>query len=140
MSSFFSPSQDAFQYLNPPIFTEIEALSLSKQRIIQRNLVHFHGFPDRLYDKELLYSNILLFTFSPLTYPSFFLIIIGLPTLLSFFAKTSFDGGKMGGNNVLKRLLWGGIEVESHFFIFSMEFIFCFFSPSPSPSGLFVLV
>jgi hypothetical protein len=56
MSSFFSPNQDAFQYINPPFFTEIEALSLSKQRIIQRNLVHFHGFPDRLYDKELLYS------------------------------------------------------------------------------------
>ena len=56
MSSIYSPSQDVFQYLDPPLFTEIETISLAKQRIIQRNLVHFHGFPDRLYDKELLYS------------------------------------------------------------------------------------
>ena len=56
MSSIYSPSSDSFQYLSSPLFTEIESISLSKQRIIQRNLVHFHGFPDRLYDKELLYS------------------------------------------------------------------------------------
>jgi hypothetical protein len=54
MSSIYSP--DYYQFLNPPLFTEVESLSLSKQRIIQRNLVHFHGFPDRLYNKELLYS------------------------------------------------------------------------------------
>ncbi len=44
-------------YLIPiPIFKETEILRLSKQRIIQKNLVHFQGFPDRLYDKNLLMS------------------------------------------------------------------------------------
>ena len=47
-------------YLNPfnncPLFTYFESETLSKQRIIQRNLVHFLGFPDRLYDKDLLSS------------------------------------------------------------------------------------
>ena len=38
------------------MFTEEESKELSKQRIIQRNLVHFQGFPDRLYNKELLCS------------------------------------------------------------------------------------
>ena len=38
------------------MFTEEESKELSKQRIIQKNLVHFQGFPDRLYDKELLCS------------------------------------------------------------------------------------
>ena len=38
------------------MFTEEESRLLSKQRIIQKNLVHFQGFPDRLYKKELLYS------------------------------------------------------------------------------------
>ena len=38
------------------MFTEEESKVLSKQRIIQKNLVHFQGFPDRLYDKELLCS------------------------------------------------------------------------------------
>ena len=38
------------------MFTEEESIELSKQRIIQRNLVHFQGFPDRLYNKELLFS------------------------------------------------------------------------------------
>ena len=38
------------------IFTEEESIELSKQRIIQKNLVHFKGFPDRLYNKELLFS------------------------------------------------------------------------------------
>ena len=40
-----------------PMFTELESKELSKQRIIQKNLVHFQGFPDRLYNKELLCSN-----------------------------------------------------------------------------------
>ena len=39
------------------MFTGKESLQLSKQRIIQKNLVHFQGFPDRLYSKELLCSN-----------------------------------------------------------------------------------
>ena len=56
MSLIYSPSSDSCQYLDTPLFTEVETLSLAKQRIIQRNLVHFHGFPDRLYDKEILYS------------------------------------------------------------------------------------
>ena len=38
------------------MLTEEESKHLSKQRIIQKNLVHFQGFPDRLYDKELLCS------------------------------------------------------------------------------------
>ena len=38
------------------IFTEEESKQLSKQRIIQKNLVHFQGFPDRYYNKELLCS------------------------------------------------------------------------------------
>ena len=38
------------------MFTEEESIQLSKQRIIQKNLVHFQGFPDRLYNKELLCS------------------------------------------------------------------------------------
>ena len=38
------------------MFTEEESKELSKQRIIQKNLVHFQGFPDRLYSKELLSS------------------------------------------------------------------------------------
>ena len=44
-----------FQYNS--MFTEEESKQLSKQRIIQKNLVHFQGFPDRLYSKELLCSN-----------------------------------------------------------------------------------
>ena len=38
------------------MFTKEESKELSKQRIIQKNLVHFQGFPDRLYNKELLCS------------------------------------------------------------------------------------
>ena len=38
------------------MFTEEESKELSNQRIIQKNLVHFQGFPDRLYNKELLCS------------------------------------------------------------------------------------
>ena len=37
-------------------FNEEERNKLSAQRIIQKNLVHFQGFPDRLYKKELLCS------------------------------------------------------------------------------------
>ena len=47
------PSQ-LFHYNS--MFTEEESIQLSKQRIIQKNLVHFQGFPDRLYSKELLSS------------------------------------------------------------------------------------
>lgn len=39
-----------------PIFSEKVRLSLSKQRIIQKNLVHFQGFPDSLYNEILLLS------------------------------------------------------------------------------------
>ena len=38
------------------MLSEDESKILSKQRIIQKNLVHFQGFPDRLYNKELLAS------------------------------------------------------------------------------------
>ena len=38
------------------MFSEEESKALSKQRIIQKNLVHFQGFPDRLYNKEILCS------------------------------------------------------------------------------------
>ena len=44
-----------FSHLNS-MFTEEDSIQLSKQRIIQKNLVHFQGFPDRLYNKELLCS------------------------------------------------------------------------------------
>jgi len=39
-----------------PMFNEKVRLSLSKQRIIQKNLVHFQGFPDSLYNEVLLLS------------------------------------------------------------------------------------
>ena len=44
-----------FNY-NSSMLSEDESKILSKQRIIQKNLVHFQGFPDRLYNKELLAS------------------------------------------------------------------------------------
>ena len=44
-----------FNY-NNSILSEDESKKLSKQRIIQKNLVHFQGFPDRLYSKEILTS------------------------------------------------------------------------------------
>ena len=44
-----------FNY-NSSLLTEDESKKLSKQRIIQKNLVHFQGFPDRLYNKDLLAS------------------------------------------------------------------------------------
>ena len=45
-------------YITPiPNLREDEIFKLSKQRIIQKNLVHFQGFPDYLYNKEILNSN-----------------------------------------------------------------------------------
>ena len=44
-----------FDY-NNSILSEAESKELSKQRIIQKNLVHFQGFPDRLYNKDILAS------------------------------------------------------------------------------------
>jgi hypothetical protein len=50
-------SQNYLYSLQPiPIFNEKVRLSLSKQRIIQKNLVHFQGFPDSLYNEILLLS------------------------------------------------------------------------------------
>jgi len=40
-----------------PLLSKKSLIALSKQRIIQRNLVHFQGFPDCIYDKEILLSN-----------------------------------------------------------------------------------
>lgn len=37
-------------------FSEAQTRKFSTYRIIQKNLVHFQGFPDRLFDKELLCS------------------------------------------------------------------------------------
>ena len=53
MSVIFSSPY--FDY-NTSTLTEAESKKLSKQRIIQKNLVHFQGFPDRLYSKEILAS------------------------------------------------------------------------------------
>ena len=39
-----------------PLISKKSLIALSKQRIIQRNLVHFQGFPDCIYDKEILLS------------------------------------------------------------------------------------
>ena len=52
---FLAPSP-AYTMNIPSIFTEKSLLTLSKQRIIQKNLVHFQGFPDSINDKELLLS------------------------------------------------------------------------------------
>ena len=51
MSVIISPP-----YFKYNIISEIESKELSKQRIIQKNLVHFQGFPDRLYNKKILAS------------------------------------------------------------------------------------
>ena len=51
MSVIISPP-----YLKNNIISETEAKELSKQRVIQKNLVHFQGFPDRLYNKKILAS------------------------------------------------------------------------------------
>ena len=48
-------SSPYFDY-NNSVLSEAESKELSKQRIIQKNLVHFQGFPDRLYNKEILAS------------------------------------------------------------------------------------
>ena len=46
----------SYIFQQPQIFSQEVRLSLSKQRIIQRNLVHFQGFPDSLYNETLLLS------------------------------------------------------------------------------------
>ena len=50
----FLSSNPIFGINYPSIFTDKSILGLSKQRIIQKNLVHFQGFPDSIYDKDLL--------------------------------------------------------------------------------------
>ncbi len=52
----FFTQNPAYTMNIPTIFTEKSLLTLSKQRIIQKNLVHFQGFPDSINDKELLLS------------------------------------------------------------------------------------
>ena len=52
----FLPPNIAYGMNIPSIFTEKSLLALSKQRIIQKNLVHFQGFPDSINDKNLLLS------------------------------------------------------------------------------------
>ena len=39
-----------------PLISKKSLIALSKQRIIQRNLVHFQGFPDCINNKEILLS------------------------------------------------------------------------------------
>jgi hypothetical protein len=39
------------------VFSKEDISRLSKCRIIQKNLVHFYGFPDYLYKKEILISS-----------------------------------------------------------------------------------
>ena len=52
----FLPSNQAYAIHFPSLFSDKSLLTLSKQRIIQKNLVHFQGFPDSLYNKNLLLS------------------------------------------------------------------------------------
>jgi len=52
----FLPVNPPYSILYPSLLTEKTIMSLSKQRIIQKNLVHFQGFPDSIYDKDLLLS------------------------------------------------------------------------------------
>ena len=52
--SFIQPFSNLYQ--SYPLFNQENRLSLSKQRIIQKNLVHFQGFPDSLYNENLLTS------------------------------------------------------------------------------------
>ena len=52
----FCPSNPPFSMQFSSVLTEKTIISLSKQRIIQKNLVHFQGFPDSIYDKDLLLS------------------------------------------------------------------------------------
>ena len=39
-----------------PVFPKKSLIALSKQRIIQKNLVHFQGFPDCIYNQDILLS------------------------------------------------------------------------------------
>ena len=43
-----------FEFCSRPYFTKENQIYLSKLRIIQKNLVHFQGFPDNIADKNLL--------------------------------------------------------------------------------------
>ena len=43
-----------FELCSRPYFTKENQIYLSKLRIIQKNLVHFQGFPDNIADKNLL--------------------------------------------------------------------------------------
>ena len=52
--SFIQPFSNLYQ--SYPLFNQENWLSLSKQRIIQKNLVHFQGFPDSFYNENLLTS------------------------------------------------------------------------------------
>ena len=52
----FLPINNPYSIQFPSLLTEESILTLSKQRIIQKNLVHFQGFPDSIYDKDLLLS------------------------------------------------------------------------------------
>ena len=52
----FLPSISPYTIQYRSLITEKAILSLSKQRIIQKNLVHFQGFPDSIYDKDILLS------------------------------------------------------------------------------------
>ena len=50
------PSSQTYTMHFPLLYTDKSLLALSKQRIVQKNLVHFQGFPDSLYNKNLLLS------------------------------------------------------------------------------------
>ena len=52
----FLATNASFPIQYSSLLAEKSILALSKQRIIQKNLVHFQGFPDSLYDKNLLLS------------------------------------------------------------------------------------
>ena len=46
----------SYMFQSTQIFSQEVRISLSKQRIIQKNLVHFQGFPDSFYNESLLSS------------------------------------------------------------------------------------
>ena len=50
----FLASNPSYSFQYSSLLAEKNILTLSKQRIIQKNLVHFQGFPDSIYDKDLL--------------------------------------------------------------------------------------
>jgi hypothetical protein len=52
----FLPTNSPYSIQYRSLITKKAILSLSKQRIIQKNLVHFQGFPDSIYDKTILLS------------------------------------------------------------------------------------